>query len=198
MNSEVHHGRVLSTTADLESSRLRDVASLSSRRKRTSVATNGNAFEVESTSAVTNHGPYICLGFKIQNDLVYASDVSHIPEDTWAILEGSPIKVFVLDCLRLCAHASHMGLSESMAAARRLRASRTYFTGFNHEIGHDEHITIGRFVGREINAETADLTATERTGISLVGEGPPIWVRPAHDGLRVFVGSRTVSDESYD
>ena len=191
VDSEVHHGCVLSTTADLESSRLHVIASLSSLREKTSVTTNGNA-------VVTNHGPYICLGFKIQNNLVYASDVSHIPEDTWALLEGSPIKVFVLDCLRLCAHASHMGLSESVAAARRLRASRTYLTGFNHEIGHDEHITIGRFVGREINAETADLTAMERTGISLVGEGPPIWVRPAHDGLRVFVGSGTLSDESYD
>jgi len=156
-------------------------------------------FALESTSVMTYDGPYICLGFKLQDALVYASDVSHIPQDTWAVLESSPIKVFVLDCLRLSAHASHMGLSESMAAARRLRASRTYFTGFNHEISHDEHITIGRFVGGEIDDDVSGLTATERTGVSLVGEGSRIWVRPAHDGLRVLIGSDgTVKDDSYD
>jgi hypothetical protein len=32
--------------------------------------------------------PYICFGFKIQDALVYLSDVSYIPEGTWSMLEA--------------------------------------------------------------------------------------------------------------
>ena len=160
-----------------------------------------------TTNAQKIH-PYVCLGFKISNAVVYAADVSHIPDTAWSLLENrsedwtGPFPVFVCDCLRLQAHTSHFGLGEAIAASRRLGAIRTYLTGFGHEVSHDEYVTLGevaggRFVSEE--AKMSQMTEVERRGIKVIGEGTPLWVRPAHDGLRVFLScGGGVRDESYD
>ena len=36
--------------------------------------------------------PYWCLGFMFNRSIAYISDVSHIPESTWALLEGSELE----------------------------------------------------------------------------------------------------------
>ena len=47
--------------------------------------------------------------------------------------------------------------------------------------------------------KTSRLTPTEAQGLPLVGEGKGVWVRPAFDGLRVFVSDKKrVRDEEYD
>jgi hypothetical protein len=48
-----------------------------------------------SPSKKTQHVPLICLGFLFDNQFAFLSDVSHIPESTWSLLEspspaGSP------------------------------------------------------------------------------------------------------------
>jgi phosphoribosyl 1,2-cyclic phosphodiesterase len=122
--------------------------------------------------------PYLWFGFKIQDTIVYISDVSYIPEEAWTVLEAPrtdrrALPVFVLDCLGL--------------------------TGFGHEVTHDDYVTIGEVAGGKSYADTAKLTAIEQRGISLIEEGVSVWLRPAHDGLRVFVdGDGNVKDESYD
>jgi hypothetical protein len=147
--------------------------------------------------------PYLCFGFKIGHDIVYISDVSYIPEEKWPIIESkrpcsdAPLPVLVLDCLRLRPHTSHMGLKESVETARRIGASRTYFTGFGHEVAHDEYVTMGEVVGG-ITKDLERLSETERAGLELIQKGKDVWVRPAHDGLRVFVErDGRVWDESY-
>lgn len=107
--------------------------------------------------------------------------------------------VCVLDCLRLQAHTSHMGLAESIAAARKIGASRTYLTGFGHEVSHEEYVTITEYVGMGETASKRPLSDVEKEGIQLVQGGPHgIWVRPAHDGLKVVVaGTGSVVDTSY-
>ncbi|PFH54760.1 hypothetical protein AMATHDRAFT_72527 [Amanita thiersii Skay4041] len=138
--------------------------------------------------------PYMCFGFKIQDQIAYISDVSHIPEDAWSLLES--LSVLILDCLRLRSHTSHFGLEDSLRAARRINASRTYWTGFGHEVSHDEYITLGEMV-EGINKDFTRLTEMEKRGMELIEEGKKIWVRPGHDGLRVFVKDGLVRDESY-
>jgi phosphoribosyl 1,2-cyclic phosphodiesterase len=141
--------------------------------------------------------PYLCFGFKIEDKIVYISDVSHIPEDKWSILEGDRLPVLVLDCLRLQPHTSHVGLEGSLELSRRIRASRTYLTGFSHDVAHEEYVTIGEVAGGAKKREEL-LTETEKDGLALIKEGANIWLRPAHDGLRVFVGSDGgVRDETY-
>jgi hypothetical protein len=146
--------------------------------------------------------PYICFGFKIQDAIVYMSDVSHIPEDTWSLLEHQSrsglLPVFVCDCLRLHAHASHMGLGEAIATSRRLGASRTYLVGFGHDVSHDEYVVIGEVAGGHHKRELDSMSVMERRGTDLIEDGKPLWIRPAHDGLRVFVSKEdAVRDESY-
>ncbi|TFY83986.1 hypothetical protein EWM64_g46 [Hericium alpestre] len=153
--------------------------------------------------------PYISLGFKIQDALVYISDVSHIPDESWALLEkprldaatsvvSSPrYPVLVLDTLRLQPHISHLGVKQAIDFARRFDAHRTYLIGFGHEVSHDEYVTIGEYVGGA-KKDVAALTLTEKRGIDLVDEGQPIWVRPSHDGLRVSISGSEVEDNTYD
>ena len=145
--------------------------------------------------------PYLSFGFKVEDAIVYISDTSHIPEDKWAVLEtrpsGKSLPVLVLDCLRLRPHTSHVGLADSVESARRMGASRTYLTGFSHDVAHEEYVTIGEAVGG-IKKETTLLTEAEKNGLAMIKDGKDFWLRPAHDGLRVFVESDGhVWDETY-
>lgn len=145
--------------------------------------------------------PYLCFGFLIQDTIIYISDVSLIPDDTWALLESAkkPMPVLVLDCLRLRSHTSHMGVQEAVTTVRRLNPRRTYLTGFSHDISHDEYVTIGKAAGGESPRDTTRMSIMERRGTEMIREGKPAWIRPSHDGLRVFVSSDdSVIDETYD
>lgn len=105
--------------------------------------------------------------------------------------------VFVLDCLRLQPHTSHLGIADAVAVARRMGSQRTYLTGFAHEVSHDEYVTITEAIGGRVKPDHR-LTSTEKQGLALVSGGEPIWVRPAYDGLRVFVSDdMSVADEEY-
>jgi phosphoribosyl 1,2-cyclic phosphodiesterase len=124
------------------------------------------------------------------------SDVSLIPDDAWPVIQaGGQKPVLVIDCLRLRGHTSHMGLREAGVAIRRIGARRSYMTGFNHDVSQEEYVRIGE--GREEGTESG----TVREGIAMMREaleGEVHWVRPAHDGLRVFLGrDGRVWDETY-
>lgn len=74
---------------------------------------------------------------------------------------------------------------------------KTYLTGFSHEVAHEEYVTITEAIGGNMK-DNKELTESERKGIELVQGGKQLWVRPAHDGLRLFVGEDgNVHDESY-
>ncbi|KAJ3490481.1 hypothetical protein NLI96_g1414 [Meripilus lineatus] len=200
----VHHGRIFSTPPPYEFS----PSPLSSSPSSTSASTPEppgtpvHACHELSSDTAKPIQPYPCFGFVVQNKLVYLSDVSHIPEDVWRFLKGdegraSVPPVFVLDCLRLQPHTSHLGLAESIGIARQMGAQRTYLTGFGHEVSHDEYVTFGEAAGGKV--KSTRLTPTEKQGMPLVGHGKNVWVRPAFDGLRVFVSEKGATrDEEYD
>ncbi|THH11772.1 hypothetical protein EW145_g440 [Phellinidium pouzarii] len=138
--------------------------------------------------------PYFCMGFKFQDAMVYISDVSYIPEDTWSMLlapntlneqKHSPT-VFVLDCLRIEPHASHFGLKQAMEAVRRLGASRSYLVGFTHDMTHDDYTEIFQSVGEVKGGASTDIV---RRAMDIAGDGEPQWVRPAYDGLRLLISA---------
>ncbi len=52
--------------------------------------------------------------------------------------------------------------------------------------------------GGKAKGDGEDLTESERKGIELIQGGEQLWVRPAHDGLKLFVSEDgSVHDESY-
>jgi phosphoribosyl 1,2-cyclic phosphate phosphodiesterase len=79
------------------------------------------------------HGKLPCSGFRIGN-LAYLTDVSTIPESSYALLEG--LDTLVLSALREEPHPTHLSFDESIAVARRIGARRTWFTHFAHRITH--------------------------------------------------------------
>ncbi|KAG5648258.1 hypothetical protein DXG03_006216 [Asterophora parasitica] len=203
----VHHGRIFSVapppayipspSATTPSTPTKTTVSLPSKHLFTE-----NGIHKKPEEEVVH--PYLCYGFKIGDEVVYISDVSHIPDDKWDVIQSrrpgdsnSPLPVLVLDCLRLRPHTSHFGLESAVEAARRIDALRTYLVGFGHEVAHDEYVTLGEAVGGK-RFDAVELTEMEKRGMELIREGENVWMRPAHDGLRVFVeGNGGISDESY-
>lgn len=102
----------------------------------------------------------------------------------------------ILDCLHLRSHPSHFGLEQSVEAARKIGAKRTYLLGFSHEVAHDEYVSIGEAIGGA--PALSNPSENELKGIGMIGEGDNIWLRPAHDGLRIQIASdQLVTDETY-
>lgn len=81
------------------------------------------------------HGRFNVLGFRI-GDVAYCTDVSHIPDASWPLLEG--LDVLVLDALRVGKpHPSHFSVEQALEAIARLRPRRAYLTHMSHTIDHD-------------------------------------------------------------
>jgi phosphoribosyl 1,2-cyclic phosphate phosphodiesterase len=79
------------------------------------------------------HGRLPVLGFRV-GGLAYCTDVSRIPDASWAHLEG--LDVLVLDALRYEPHPTHFCLEQALAVVERLQPGRTYFTHLSHGFDH--------------------------------------------------------------
>jgi phosphoribosyl 1,2-cyclic phosphate phosphodiesterase len=74
-------------------------------------------------------------GFRFGN-AAYMTDVSAIPESSFALLEG--VEVLAISALRHTPHPSHATLEQSLEWSRRIGAKQTWFTHIAHELGHEE------------------------------------------------------------
>ncbi len=79
------------------------------------------------------HGQLPIYGYRV-GDLAYLSDVSAIPETTFAQLTG--LQTLVVDAVRYAPHATHFHVDAAVAAARRIGATQTYLTHLNHNLLH--------------------------------------------------------------
>lgn len=78
------------------------------------------------------HGRFDCFGYRVGN-VAYCTDVSHIPDDSWPLLDG--LDVLILDCLTPGdAHPSHFNLEQALAAVARVRPKQTYLTHLSHRM----------------------------------------------------------------
>jgi len=193
----VHHGRIFSTPPD-ESDGAPGINLYTPLSTLPSTPTKSGLSLL--ADKVT---PYTANGFLIQDSLIYISDASFIPNETWTLLEESRKRngrpsVAIIDCLRPMAHTSHFGLREAVATAREIGAVRSYCVGFGHEVSHASYEKIfGAVDGQD---DRDGWTKTERDGIEMIEPGgDPIWIRPAYDGLQVTVseGGMIVKDNGY-
>lgn len=66
--------------------------------------------------------------------LVWATDVSSIPPETWPKLQG--VKTLVLDMLRHRHHPTHLTVDQAIEVAGEIEADQTWFVHMAHEISH--------------------------------------------------------------
>jgi phosphoribosyl 1,2-cyclic phosphate phosphodiesterase len=92
-------------------------------------------YGVEFIRVPVVHGGLEVAGFRF-GDAAYLTDVSDIPESSFALLEG--LQTLVLPALRHKPHPSHATVAQAVEWARRIGARRTFLTHIAHELGHQE------------------------------------------------------------
>ncbi len=92
-------------------------------------------FGVEFIRVPVVHGKQEIAGFRFGRT-AYLTDVSEIPESSFALLEG--LDHVVLSALRHKPHPSHATVEQAVGWARRIGARKTWFTHIAHELGHEE------------------------------------------------------------
>jgi phosphoribosyl 1,2-cyclic phosphate phosphodiesterase len=80
------------------------------------------------------HGTLEILGYRLGR-FAYLTDVSRIPEPSYALLQG--LDVLVLNALRSRPHPTHLDLEHALQEALRIGARQTYFTHLSHEVHHE-------------------------------------------------------------
>lgn len=81
------------------------------------------------------HGDMEVAGFRF-GDTAYLTDVSSIPEPSFALLQG--LETLVLPALRHKPHPCHANLEQAVTWARRIGAPHTWLTHIAHELPHEE------------------------------------------------------------
>jgi len=81
------------------------------------------------------HGRQNIVGYRFGR-AAYLTDVSSIPEASFALLEG--LDCVVLSALRHKPHPSHATLGQAVEWAHRIGARQTWFTHIAHDLGHAE------------------------------------------------------------
>ena len=80
------------------------------------------------------HGNMPVLGFRI-GKLAYCTDVSTMPESSYALLEG--LDVLVIDALAWHEHPTHFSIHQAMQVVDRVKPKMAYFTHIAHSLGHE-------------------------------------------------------------
>lgn len=90
------------------------------------------------------HGKIRIYAYRIGN-LVYMTDVSEIPEQSYDLLQG--VDLLLIDCLREKPHPTHVNVEQSLALIARIGARRNVLIHMTHEL---EYHTLQASVGANI------------------------------------------------
>jgi len=93
--------------------------------------------DIEFTPIEVFHYYLPVLGFRIR-DFAYITDANKIEPEEIEKLKG--VKTIVLNALRREKHISHFTLEEAIIMARKIGASKTYFTHLSHQMGKHEEV----------------------------------------------------------
>jgi phosphoribosyl 1,2-cyclic phosphate phosphodiesterase len=97
------------------------------------LAARNPVHEVEFLRVPVMHGEMEIVGYRFGR-AAYLTDVSDIPEESFALLEG--LDHLVLSALRYKPHPSHATVDQAIGWARRIGAKQTWLTHIAHELGH--------------------------------------------------------------
>jgi phosphoribosyl 1,2-cyclic phosphate phosphodiesterase len=68
--------------------------------------------------------------------LAYCTDLSAVPSETWAHLEG--LSTLILDGLRHRHHPTHLTIGQATDIALNVKAKQTWLIHMSHDVGHQE------------------------------------------------------------
>ena len=102
------------------------------------------------------HGSIPVMAFRIQN-LVYVTDASEIPHESWPYLKGA--RHMVLNALRIEQHYSHFNLEQALNVARVAGAEQTWFTHISHHLGLHQAVDENLMPGINLAHDGLKLTA---------------------------------------
>ncbi len=88
-------------------------------------------FGVPITPIPVLHGKMNIYGYRIGN-LAYLTDVSEIPESSFALLKD--LDILLIDCLREAAHPTHINIEQSLDYIGRIKAKQSYMIHMTHEL----------------------------------------------------------------
>ncbi|MFZ0391424.1 MAG: MBL fold metallo-hydrolase [Calditrichia bacterium] len=91
--------------------------------------------DLEVLPILLYHGKLPVLGYRI-GDFAYCTDVSHIPEESFARLDS--LKILVLGALRHSSHATHFNIKQAVEAAQKIGAEQTWFIHMSHQVAHQQ------------------------------------------------------------
>lgn len=90
--------------------------------------------DINVTPLEVIHGRLPVIAYRF-NDFAYATDLKTIPPESMDGLRD--LDVFVLDCVRIKPHSTHLNLEEALAIIEQLKPRRAYLTHLNHDILHE-------------------------------------------------------------
>ena len=90
---------------------------------------------VEFLRVPVQHGEMEIAGFRFGR-AAYLTDVSAIPESSFALLTG--LDHLVVSALRHKPHPSHATVEQAVGWARRIGAGHTWLMHISHDLGHEE------------------------------------------------------------
>lgn len=77
------------------------------------------------------HGRIQIFGYRIGN-IAYMTDVSAIPEASFALLEN--LDLLLIDCLRVKEHPTHINIEQSLAYISQIKAKQSVLIHMTHEL----------------------------------------------------------------
>lgn len=94
----------------------------------------GKGGELKLTAFILQHGNIPALGYRIGN-AAYTPDVSDVPRESWAALEG--LDLWIIDALRYAPHPSHFSLDDALGWIEHFKPRRAVLTNMHADLDYD-------------------------------------------------------------
>ena len=80
------------------------------------------------------HGPIKSIGYRL-GDIAYSSDISAMPEESFAALEG--VKLWIVDAMRYKPHPTHSHLEQTLEWIARVKPDHAIITNLHQDVDYD-------------------------------------------------------------
>jgi phosphoribosyl 1,2-cyclic phosphate phosphodiesterase len=80
------------------------------------------------------HGPIRSVGYRL-GDIAYSSDISDLPEESFAALQG--LKLWIVDALRYKPHPTHSHLEKTLGWIERVKPERAILTNLHQDMDYE-------------------------------------------------------------